>query len=206
MSFAPAKLRAPTPTHGSDGISQGCSTGVGCREPPVPAPQPCPCTVLVACLAALNHSRQAIWGSARLRNGRPRAALPGLLRDALLLLTLQTRCESRVPLPPALRGQVLRAARKMVLGANGAHASRDRRSPPTVSQALGTRGSPRSASPRRDAAAAAEPGQDAALSPGKPRTPSASIPRKAITAQQITGLIKSHYAISESKSDPGAAN
>lgn len=52
----------------------------------------------------------------------------------------------------------------------------------------------------------AEPGRDAGLSRGKPWTPGASIPRKAITAQQITGLIKSHYAISESKSDPGAAD
>lgn len=54
--------------------------------------------------------------------------------------------------------------------------------------------------------AAAEPGQDAGLSCGKPQALSTSIPRKAITVQQITGLIKSHYAISESKSDLGAAD
>lgn len=48
--------------------------------------------------------------------------------------------------------------------------------------------------------------QDVWLSLGKPQTLGASIPRKAVTTQQITGLIKSHYAISESKSDPSAAD
>lgn len=133
---------------------------------------------------------------------RPRAALPGLLRDALLLLTLQTRSESR-PSPPAPRGQVLPGrwfwelmGHTRVVLAVAAH---------RVPGAAGL-GAPQGCAPRRGAAAAAQPGQDAALSPGQPRAPSASIPRKAITVQQITGLIKSHYAISESKSDPGAAN
>lgn len=54
--------------------------------------------------------------------------------------------------------------------------------------------------------AAVEPGQDAGLSCEKPQALSTLIPRKAITVQQITGLIKSHYAISESKSDLGAAD
>lgn len=34
--------------------------------------QPCLRAVFISCLAALNHSRHAIRGSARLRNGRPR--------------------------------------------------------------------------------------------------------------------------------------
>lgn len=46
----------------------------------------------------------------------------------------------------------------------------------------------------------------AGLSSGKLEMPSASILRKAITVQQITELIKSHYTISESKSDLDTAN
>lgn len=48
--------------------------------------------------------------------------------------------------------------------------------------------------------------QGAGLSSGKLEMPSASILRKAITVQQITELIKSHYTISESKSDLDTAN
>lgn len=128
---------------------------------------------------------------------------------------------AKVPAPrAAARGKSPRKARKLSPGANGTQANRDggsaacdiprargHVSPPAAPQLLLASGKVSiPPSPRGAAAAAAEPGQDTRLSPGKPPAPNASIPRKAITAQQITGLIKSHYAISESKSDPGAAD
>lgn len=77
---------------------------------------------------------------------RPRAALPGLLRDALLLLTLQTRSESR-PSPTAPRGQVLPGQRFWELMG---HTRVVLTSLPTASQALQDTGLPRAA-PRAEA-------------------------------------------------------